>query len=76
MATLTVRNLPEDLHRALKVRAARHNRSMEAEARAILEASVRTEDDYIGSWLAAAEELRGEPIPLPERSQPREVTLA
>lgn len=36
MATLNIRNLPEEVHRALRQRAARHNRSMEAEARAIL----------------------------------------
>ncbi len=36
MATLNIRNLPEEVHRELRLRAARHNRSMEAEARAIL----------------------------------------
>ena len=41
MAAVTIRNLPEETHRALKVRAAQHNRSAEAEMRAILEAAVR-----------------------------------
>ena len=41
MATITVRNLPEETHRALRVRAAEHGRSTEAEVRAILEATVR-----------------------------------
>jgi plasmid stability protein len=36
MAVLTIRNLPEDVHAHLRVRAARHGRSMEAEVRAIL----------------------------------------
>lgn len=36
MATLTIRNLPDDVHRALRVRAARHGRSTEAEVRDIL----------------------------------------
>lgn len=36
MATLTIRNLDEDLRAQLRVRAARHGRSMEAEVRAIL----------------------------------------
>jgi plasmid stability protein len=36
MATLSIRNLPDDVHRALRVRAAGHGRSMEAEAREIL----------------------------------------
>jgi plasmid stability protein len=41
MPSLTVRNLPEETHRALRVRAARHGRSTEAEVRAILEETVR-----------------------------------
>ena len=40
MAMLTVRNLPDEVHRALRVRAALHGRSMEAEVRQILEAAV------------------------------------
>jgi antitoxin FitA len=40
MAAVTIRNLSEAAHRALKVRAAQHNRSAEAEMRAILEAAV------------------------------------
>ena len=43
MAAVTIRNLSEETHRALKVRAAQHNRSAEAEMRAILEAAVRPE---------------------------------
>jgi antitoxin FitA len=41
MAQLVVRNLPDDLVRALKQRAARHNRSAEQEHREILEAALR-----------------------------------
>jgi antitoxin FitA len=40
MAAVTVRNLPGESHRALKVRAASHGRSTEAEIRAILEEAV------------------------------------
>jgi plasmid stability protein len=36
MATLNIRNLPDEVHQRLRVRAAEHGRSMEAEARAIL----------------------------------------
>ncbi len=43
MAAVTIRHLSEEAHRALKVRAAQHNRSTEAEMRAILEAAVRPE---------------------------------
>lgn len=53
MAAVTIRNLSEETHRALKVRAARHNRSTEAEMRAILEAAVRPESRLrLGSALA------------------------
>jgi plasmid stability protein len=41
MPAVTIRNLSEETHRALKVRAAHHHRSAEAEMRAILEAAVR-----------------------------------
>lgn len=41
MGTVTVRNLPAEVHRALRVRAAMHGRSTEAEIRDILEATVR-----------------------------------
>jgi plasmid stability protein len=36
MATLTVRGFDDELHARLRVRAAQHGRSMEAEVRAIL----------------------------------------
>ncbi|WP_063062468.1 FitA-like ribbon-helix-helix domain-containing protein [Nocardia sienata] len=36
MARLTVRDLPDDVREALRVRAAQHGRSTEAEVRAIL----------------------------------------
>lgn len=41
MPTVTVRNLPEETHRALRVRAAHNGRSTEAEIRVILEETVR-----------------------------------
>ncbi len=43
MAAVTIRNLSDEAHRALKLRAAQHNRSTEAEMRAILEAAARPE---------------------------------
>lgn len=53
MAILTVRNVPDEVHRALRVRAAEHGRSTEAEVRAILEESVRPEGRLkLGSLLA------------------------
>jgi len=43
MAQLTVRNLPEAVLRALKIRAAHHGRSAEAEHRLILEQALKTQ---------------------------------
>ena len=54
MAMLTVRNLPDDVHRALRVRAAQHGRSTEAEVREILESVVKPEARVrMGEALAA-----------------------
>jgi plasmid stability protein len=41
MPAVTIRNLSDETHRALRVRAADHGRSTEAEIRDILEAAVR-----------------------------------
>lgn len=54
MAMLTVRNIPDEVHRALRVRAAQHGQSMEAEVREILEAAVAPEGRVkLGDALAA-----------------------
>jgi len=54
MPVVTVRNLPEETHRALKLLAAQHGRSTEAEIRKILEeAACPKERIKIGSELAA-----------------------
>jgi plasmid stability protein len=53
MPMLTVRNLPDEVHRALRIRAARHGRSTEAEVRAILQEAVKPPERLrLGSWLA------------------------
>lgn len=54
MAILTVRNVPDDVHRALRVRAAQHGRSTEAEVREILASVVKPEKRVrVGEALAA-----------------------
>lgn len=54
MASITVRNVPDETHRALRVRAAQNGRSTEAEIREILEEAVRPKVRLkIGSELAA-----------------------
>lgn len=53
MAMLTVRNIPDEVHRALRVRAAQHGRSMEAEVRDILAAAISPEGRLkLGTLLA------------------------
>lgn len=53
MPSVTVRNLSEETHRALRLRAAGHGRSTEAEIRHILEAAVKPERRIkLGSLLA------------------------
>ena len=54
MSAITVRNLSDETHRALKARAAAHQRSTEAEVRAILDAAVAPPDrPRLGTLLAA-----------------------
>jgi plasmid stability protein len=45
MATLTIRNLPDEVRDRLRVRAAQNGRSMEAEARELLEVSLESPMD-------------------------------
>jgi plasmid stability protein len=60
MPAVTVRNLPAETHRALKLRAARNARSTEAEIRVILEEAVKPKARLrIGAELAAFGERFG-----------------
>ena len=53
MASFTVRNVPDEVHRAIRVRAAQNGRSAEAEIREILESVVKAEGRVkLGSLLA------------------------
>ncbi len=53
MAMLTVRNITDEVHRALRVRAAQRGHSMEAEVREILESAVNPQGRMkLGSLLA------------------------
>jgi plasmid stability protein len=58
MAVLNIRSLPDEVHRKLRVRAARAGRSMEAEARAILTAVCLEDTEPVSAsqlqdWIAA-----------------------
>lgn len=60
MAAVTIRNLSDEAHRALKARAAQHNRSTEAEMRAILESAARPEGRLrLGTALSEAGRAAG-----------------
>jgi plasmid stability protein len=53
MSSITIRNLPEETHRALRLRASLAGRSTEAEVRAILEQVARPAGRVqLGSLLA------------------------
>ena len=53
MASVTIRNLSDETHRALRARAASHGRSTEAEIRDILDQATRPPERVkLGSMLA------------------------
>lgn len=77
MATITVRDLPEDVRAALKRRAALNHRSMEAEVRTILTDTV-LDVGWMQTLIAVAEDYRdsgGLDLEVPDRELPRPVEL-
>jgi len=44
MVSITVRNVPDEVHRAIRVQAAKHGRSTEAEIRSLLEVAAKPEN--------------------------------
>jgi plasmid stability protein len=72
MAALTIRNLDDLVKRRLRSQAARHGRSMEAEARAILTEAVREPSDSAGLFTALLDRfgaLGGVELELPDRTE-------
>jgi plasmid stability protein len=70
MAALNIRNLDDTVKRRLQVRAARHGRSMEAEARAIIAEAVSEPADSAGLFAALLDRfaaLGGVDLELPAR---------
>jgi plasmid stability protein len=61
MSTMTIRNLDDQVKRHLRIRAARHGRSMEDEARDILRSSLSTDTTDTG---ALVESIRARIEPL------------
>ena len=70
MATITIRGLDDDIRDRLRLRAATHGRSMEAEARSILAEAVSSpiERSLVDIMLAMRKTLDGERMELPERA--------
>jgi plasmid stability protein len=71
MAALSIRGLDDEVRERLRLRAARHGRSMEAEARAILTEAVREREPEQGLLTALLERfsaLGGVELDLPSRS--------
>jgi plasmid stability protein len=80
MAAISVRDLDDDVAARLKVRAARHGRSMEAEVRAILTGAVaEAEDERVNLAQALRQRfaaIGGVEVPVPSRSDlPRAADL-
>lgn len=74
MPAVIVRNLSDETHRALKVRAAQHGRSTEAEIRAILDDAVLPEQRVkLGTLLAEiGRELGGVDLEIERDKTPTE----
>ena len=73
MAAVTVRNLDDRVKERLRLRAASHGRSMEAEIRAILAQAVSDPNDDKGLLITLLERfagLGGVELELPARSAP------
>ncbi len=73
MATLMIRNLDEDLKARLRVQAAEHGRSMEAEARMLLAAALsgRRPPRGLGSYIVAQfAEISGVDLDTPRSQEP------
>ena len=75
MATLTIRNLDDELTSRLRVRAARHDHSMEEEARSILRTALTDsqnleESTGIGTRIRnRLKDLGGIELDLPQRTE-------
>lgn len=71
MADLSIRNLDDGVRESLRLRAAAHGRSMEAEVRAILTEAVRPESSWLRAWHGRFEEAGGVELDVPARSASR-----
>jgi plasmid stability protein len=78
MATMTIRNLDDDLKVRLRVRAAQHGHSMEEEARSILRTALNSDPEantgaaLVRAVRARMERFGGIELELPPRESMRE----
>ena len=75
MASITIRNLDDDVKRRLRIRAAEHGRSMEEEAREILRHVVgeaKPSHDLAAAIRERVAPLGGVDLDLPQREAMRE----
>lgn len=73
LAAISVRNLDDHVKERLRIRAARHGRSMESEIRAILVEAVREPEDKDGLFQTMLDrfgEIGGVELELPARTAP------
>jgi plasmid stability protein len=73
MATLTIRDFDDELKAGLRVRAAKHGRSMEAEVRAILRSALTKPGPELGVARRIRQrfaDLDDAVFPLPARDEP------
>jgi antitoxin FitA len=68
MGQLTVRKVDDDIVRRLKLRAAEHGRSAEAEHREILRQALLPEKTSVDEWRRRAQALSEKIGPMPDES--------
>jgi plasmid stability protein len=74
MASLTIRNLDDNLKARLRLRAAQHSRSMEAEVRNILYQTLMPppeEKDFVSLIRKRFESVHTDSLPIPARQEAR-----
>ena len=78
MATLTIRQVDERTHARLRERAAKNERSVEAEVRAMLDAAVNApRQNFLLALRESVQEVGGVDLVFPSRSDlPREIDLS
>ena len=70
MSAVTVRNLPDETHRALKLRAAQNGRSTEAEIRLILQAAVASQSGFGAALASIGQSVGGMALDLTRDTRP------